>query len=82
MSCCRSGGIGRRAAFRSQWEFSRGGSNPPPGTMRFFLESRSPEDALEAFFVSVFRPSASYGCRDDGALNGQAGVCASRRGSR
>ena len=28
----RSGGIGRRAAFRSQWEQSRGGSNPPPGT--------------------------------------------------
>ena len=28
----RSGGIGRRAAFRSQWEQSRGGSNPPSGT--------------------------------------------------
>ena len=29
----RSGGIGRRAAFRSQWEQSRGGSNPPPGIL-------------------------------------------------
>ena len=31
----RSGGTGRRAAFRAQWALAHGGSNPPFGTCEF-----------------------------------------------
>jgi hypothetical protein len=37
ITTCRSGGTGRRAAFRAQWEYSRAGSNPAFGTMIILL---------------------------------------------
>src|SRR5687768_8589344 len=61
---CRSGGIGRRAAFRAQWAYARVGSSPTSGTVATTPSNEKPEsavsdarDGLRFFVVRTLRPA-------------------------